>query len=59
MNIMMFFDENHNMVRCINGEFYERPFVNDKVLIERKSYKVISTTIDYDDNGLIVVIRPV
>jgi hypothetical protein len=55
--ITIFFDEHKNIIRYINGKFYERPFINDLVIIQGKTYQVLQTTIDYDDNQLIVLVR--
>lgn len=56
---MIFFDENKNIIRYINGNLYPRPFVNDSVFIQQKLYKVMSTTVDYDDNQLLVYVERV
>jgi thioredoxin-related protein len=56
---MIFFDENKNIIRHINGNFYPRPFVNDMVFIQRELYKVVATTVDYDDNQLLVYVESV
>mgnify|MGYP003318465121 CR=1 FL=1 len=56
---MVFFDEKKNIIRYINGNFYPRPFVNDTVFIQRELYKVVTTTVDYDDNQLLVYVESV
>lgn len=55
---MVFFDENKNIIRYINRSFYPKPFVGDFVFIKKKIYKVLNTTIDYDDNQLLVIVEP-
>ena len=54
---IVYFDEWKNNIKYLNGEFYQRPFVDDMVYIDHKLYKVLNITIDYDSNQFLVLIR--
>ena len=56
---IMYFNRRGDIVRCFNGELYERPFANDLVRFDNESYKVVNVTINYDDEKFMVFIEPI
>lgn len=54
--LMIFFDENKEAIQFINGDFHNRPFVEDIVVIKEKRYRVRQVEIDYYDDKIVVYV---